>query len=287
MQFKELWEKLKAKLKQKYRLIFYNHESYEPTATMVFNRIQLFVFGGLGIVAIFILVSLILIFTPLKAYLPAYTSSKLQQEIIRNAIRVDSLENELLMQEEYLANIRSIISGKTPVQKVSVADTSVRMNDIVFTKSKHDSLLRKQIEEEEKFNVSSIEPKQNKGFSSLHFFLPVKGMITSRYNAAEKHYAVDLAAAPNEPILSVLDGTVTVSDWTINTGYVIQVQHSNNLVSMYKHCSALLKRVGDKVKAGEPIAIIGNSGELSTGPHLHFELWHNGIPLNPENYIVF
>ena len=123
--------------------------------------------------------------------------------------------------------------------------------------------------------------------TGLIFFRPTRGMISSEFDAAKKHYGIDIAASPNESVLATLDGTVMLATYTADTGYVIQVQHGQNLVSIYKHCGSLLKKVGDTVKAGEAIALVGNTGEKTTGPHLHFEIWNRGRALDPSKYIVF
>ena len=121
----------------------------------------------------------------------------------------------------------------------------------------------------------------------LHFFTPVRGMVTNSFNPSNNHFGTDIVAGPNEVVKATLAGTVIMATWTLETGYVIEIQHDNNLISVYKHNAELLQKVGLRVKAGDAIAIIGNSGELTTGPHLHFELWQNGVALNPENFIVF
>jgi len=176
-----------------------------------------------------------------------------------------------------------------PDELIDAKDTvSEHIEDVSFARSVEDSLLQ-QIEQEEKNNLSIIDAgDRSDNLSKLNFFTPVsKGLIINRFDKKGGHFGLDILAAPDAGISAVLDGTVIVATWTLATGHVIQVQHSNNLISLYKHNSVLLKSVGSHVKAGEPIAIIGNSGELTTGPHLHFELWHNGTALNPENYIVF
>ena len=149
-------------------------------------------------------------------------------------------------------------------------------------------MLRRQIEEEELFNLSILANTSNKtDFSSIHFYPPVKGIVTNSFNPSENHFGTDIVTASNKVVVATLDGTVIIANWTLETGYVIQIQHENNLVSVYKHNSELLKKVGNHVTAGETIAIIGNSGELTSGPHLHFELWHNGTSINPEDYVAF
>ena len=127
----------------------------------------------------------------------------------------------------------------------------------------------------------------NVNLKNLHFFLPIKGIVTNGFNVENGHLATDIVAQPNEPVLATLEGTVTLATWSLQEGYIIMIQHNYNIVSIYKHNESLLKKQGDHVTAGEPIAIIGNTGELTTGPHLHFELWYNGTPLNPEDYIAF
>jgi murein DD-endopeptidase MepM/ murein hydrolase activator NlpD len=148
-------------------------------------------------------------------------------------------------------------------------------------------MLRAQIESQDRFTLSTGVDGPSSSISSFYFFTPVKGTITSQFAPKTKHYGIDIVAAPNEVIKSTLDGTVVLADWTSETGYIIAVQHSNNLFSIYKHNSALLKNTGDFVKAGEVLAIIGNTGELTSGPHLHFELWYNGSPVNPVDYMTF
>ena len=167
-------------------------------------------------------------------------------------------------------------------------DSTESYKDLFFKRLIEYSLLPIQIEENEMYNLSIFEESnRNSNINNILFFPPVKGVVTNTFNMQQDHYGIDLVAAPNEPVLSVADGTIILSAWTLETGYVIQIQHSNNLISVYKHNSKLLKKQGTRVKAGETIAIIGNSGELTTGPHLHFELWYNGNPIEPEKFIKF
>lgn len=282
-------EKLIDRLKHKYRLTMYNDTSLEEVLNVRLSRLNVFTFFGLLLIVIGALVFVLLIYTPLKGFLPSYTDSEMRRVIVENSIRADSLEQEIRIRDQYLLNLKNIIEGKELNNYETTRDTAIHYDEISFEKSEADSMLRMQIEQEEKFNLSAEDRNGKKaGFSSLHFFAPLnKGVITNGFDIQGEHYGVDIVAAPNEGVKAILDGTVVTSTWTLETGYVIQIQHEHNLVSFYKHNSAILKKVGDRVKAGEVIAIIGNSGELTTGPHLHFELWHNGIPLNPEDYIVF
>ncbi|OFY76594.1 MAG: hypothetical protein A2265_11155 [Bacteroidetes bacterium RIFOXYA12_FULL_33_9] len=236
-----------------------------------------------------LLTTFVIAFTPLRKLIPGYPNSSTQRAIIRNAILVDSLEYELNLRDGYLQNLKSIIEGELPKTHQVQSDTSIRYADIKFTVSKEDSILRAQVEEEEKLNLSlnNKSSNTNEQIYNLQFFPPVKGMITNTFNPNENHNGTDIVASPNEVVKSVLDGTVTLVTWSPNTGNIIHIQHRHNLVSIYKHVAEILKKEGQKVKAGDAIAVFGNTGEYSSGPHLHFELWHNGKPVNPEDYIAF
>jgi murein DD-endopeptidase MepM/ murein hydrolase activator NlpD len=201
---------------------------------------------------------------------------------------LDSLAQEIEKRDKYFANLNQIISGREPDNYDNVVDTSISYKDITFTKSSEDSVLRSLIEQEDQFSLSIINnDKQISSVSRVHFFAPIKGIVTNSFNSLKNHYGTDIVAAPNQVVKAVLDGTITMATWTLDLGWIIQIQHENDLLSVYAHNAELLKKSGEYVKAGEPIAIIGNSGELTTGPHLHFELWHNGTPLNPEDFIFF
>jgi murein DD-endopeptidase MepM/ murein hydrolase activator NlpD len=280
--------KFLKKLKNKYRLTIYNDSTLQEVWTFYMTRLNVFTYVGMLFILNSIIVILLFIFTPLKAFLPAYTDSKLKREIVKNALRADSLEQELNVRNLYFENIKNIMQGKEIKNFNNIKDSAKHFDNIKFTKSKHDSLLRNQIEKEEQNNLTMLDRKQGKlNFNNLQFYMPVKGIITNKFNTAEGHLGIDIVSGPNQPIMAVLEGTVIISQWSLQTGYLISIQHDNNLISIYMHNSALLKNVGDHVEAGESIAIIGNTGELTTGPHLHFELWHNGTPVNPENYIAF
>jgi murein DD-endopeptidase MepM/ murein hydrolase activator NlpD len=282
-------KKIIHKLRHKYRLIMYNDLTFEEVWHFRLSRLNVLSLLGTFVIAMVIIVSLLIMYTPVRELIPGYPDSRLRRTMLLNSLKVDSLERQLKLRDQYLSNIQDVISGKEPVSDLGKRkDTTHHYKNLSFGKSPQDSVLRKQVEEEEKYNFSSSkEPVTNGGISNLLFFPPLKGLVTNSANISEDHYGTDIVASPNEAVKSVLDGTVILSTWTLETGYVIEIQHANNLLSVYKHNAELLKRSGDKVKAGEPIAIVGNSGELTTGPHLHFEMWYNGRPLNPEDYIVF
>jgi murein DD-endopeptidase MepM/ murein hydrolase activator NlpD len=281
---------LMNKLKHKYRLVFFNDNTFEEVWHL---RLSLFnVLAVTGAISLFLilLVIFLMAFTPLREFIPGYPNESMRHTIVLNALRLDSLQDRIKKQDQYFANLNALISGGEPIKYDNTSpDTSLkRAKNITFTKSLNDSLLRKRIEEEEKFNFSLSTPsKVENSISSMHFFTPIKGLITDKYNAKQSHYGVDIVAQPNEVVKSTLDGTVILATWTLETGYIIQIQHQNNIISIYKHNANLLQKAGNQVKAGDAIAILGNSGELTTGPHLHFELWYNGKPVNPEDYIIF
>lgn len=286
---KEKKERIVQKLKNKYQLTVYNVNTLEQVFTLHLSRLNVFAYVGVFVIIISFFVSLLFIYTPLNLLLPAQQNSRLSRQLAANAFKLDSLQNEVSIRDRYFENIQNIMLGKQVNNFESTYDTSLRKDKLEFTRSKHDSILRKQIELEEQKNMTKISDPTGTGVSlkNLHFFMPVKGIVTNKFDLMGGHPAIDIVSEPNEPVLSTLEGTVTFATWSLTTGYVIQVQHAHNLISTYKHNSSLLKKEGDHVKAGEPIAIIGNTGELSTGPHLHFELWYNGSPINPEDYIAF
>lgn len=276
------------KLKNKYRLNILNDQTFEEVWAMRLSRLNVIAFFGSAAILIVILVIALIAFTPIREFIPGYPDGNTRRNIVLNALKADSLERELKLWKDYYNNINNILRGGEPLSVISKPDSSVKYKEIRFTRSVEDSLLRLQIEENEMYNLSVFDGRKTKSnISNMLFFIPVKGVVTSTFSLQLNHYGVDIVAAPNEPVVAVADGTVTLSTWTLETGYVLQIQHEDNLISVYKHNNQLLKRQGARVKAGETIAIIGNSGELTTGPHLHFELWYNGNPIDPQKYIVF
>lgn len=275
-------------LKNRYRLSIFKDQTYEEVLTFRLTKLNLLSFVGSSIILLIALTTILIAFTPIREYIPGYPDGQLRRQIVLNALILDSFEHQIRIRDQYYSNLIDIIEGREPQSFETIADTTLRFDDIRFTKSQQDSILRAQVEGEEQFNLLLVEDRSNMNyFRAIHFFPPLKGLIVNRFAPESNHFGVDLVAEPNQPVMAVLDGTVTVATWTLETGYIIQIQHANNFLSFYKHNAELLKTVGDVVRAGETIAIVGNSGELSTGPHLHFELWRNGAPLNPEDFIVF
>lgn len=279
----KLWDRLKYK----YKLSILNETSYEVVFSMKLS--QLHVLMALSVLAV-ILVSLTILliaFTGLKEFIPGFPDGNMRHIITENAIRVDSLETELKKRDRFLNSIQLVLRGED-INEVELRNDSLQGNydTIQFSISPEEFEFRAEIEEKERFNLTVNQPKnENNGY--FHFFPPVEGIVTRGFDEKAGHYGTDLVAKTNAKVVAVLEGVVIFTDWTVKTGYVIQVQHANNLVSVYKHNSTLLKKQGDYVRAGEMIAVVGNTGEETTGPHLHFELWRAGNPLNPEQFIQF
>ena len=278
-----LWDRLKYK----YKLSVINETSYEEVFN--FRLSQLHVLTALSVLAVILVVLTILLiaFTDLREFIPGYPDGNMRQMIAQNALRVDSLENELLKRDRFFKSIRLVLNGgDTTSLERSREDTARYRNDTIrFQISEQENEFRAAIEERERFNLSLGMKEQNHDY--YHFFPPVEGIVTQSFDEKKRHYGTDIVAKANAKVAAVLDGVVIFTDWTVKTGYVIQVQHTNDLISVYKHNSILLKKQGDYVRAGEVLGVVGNTGEESSGPHLHFELWRAGNPLNRENFIKF
>lgn len=283
------------KLRDKYRLVILNDDTFEEKLSFRLSRLNVFVVTGMLAIIFIFLTTYLIAFTPLKEYIPGYSDTGVQEEIYELTLHADSLEQAMGAKDVYIENMRKIVTGDIdyPDGKSGGSDTvnHQKYNNITIKKSKEDSLLRAEYDQSNKYSLNPATDDNRKNYSTTVgipvFFTPVKGIITNHFNASGNHFGVDIAAAKNEAIKAVYDGTVIFSEWSSSTGHVIAIQHMNNVISIYKHNSVILKKQGSFVKAGESIAIIGESGEFSTGPHLHFELWMNGNPVNPENFVIF
>ncbi|MFD0964624.1 murein hydrolase activator EnvC family protein [Pseudofulvibacter geojedonensis] len=275
--------KLKQKLLDKYRLVILNDNTFEEKISFNLTRLNVFVFFGFSAIVLIGLTALLIAFTPLREYIPGYSSTQLKKDAKSLAEKADSLEMALKIQKRQLNSIRKVLVGDVfPTKEEEQVDSTSGKKFESLPTSVSDSLLREEVAREDKYNLFEKDEANN-----FVLFPPVKGSITEPYNAKEKHYAVDIVVAEGTPIKSVADGTIIFSEWTAETGYVIIVEHANNLLSVYKHNQSLNKSQGDLVKSGEVIAFSGSGGSLSTGPHLHFELWSNGYALNPTQFIAF
>ena len=276
------------RLKHKYRLVILNDDTFEEKVSFKLSQLNVFVAVGISSLVLILLVTIIIAFTPLREFIPGYANVNVRKQGVENFLKSDSIELALAHNNLYIDNIKQIIQGKPiKLDDKAFVDSTVNYKMIINNPIEEDSLLRNTIETEEKYNLFSKAGSTPGNISSFIFLQPLKGIVTNRFNFKKQHFGIDVVASKNEAIKATLDGTVVFAEWTSETGYVIQLQHADNIISIYKHNSVLHKKVGDHVKAGEVIAIIGNSGELSTGPHLHFELWYNGIPINPEDYMMF
>jgi len=278
-----------SKLKHTYRLIVMSDSTLEDRLSFRFSGIDVITVLTIGCVLMFFVFLLLVGYTPLNEYVPGKASSLLNKELIAITLKTDSLEKKLLLNELYLKNISAIVSGEDPINLLAenTFTLSSSETELSFKKSKEDSLLRIAVEAEDKISLSSSDNKGSLDMENVLFFSPIKGVITNSFDRKKEHFGTDIVAKEDEPIKCVFDGVVVISHWTSETGYVVGVQHANGVFSLYKHNSILFKNAGEYVRSGEVIAIIGNSGEFSSGPHLHFELWYKGTPVNPENYISF
>ena len=271
--------------RNKFRFVILNDDTFEEVITFKLSPLNIFTVSVFTILFTIALTTIVIAYTPLKELIPGYASSKLRRESINLALKADSLEKSVLLNKQYIAGIQRIMNGEIiDSVLIDIQEENDSLEAVVLSNpSAQDSAFRKWVEEENEFTLNQNAPE----LDIPQLMAPVDGLVTSVFESGIGHYAVDIASPKNTPVKSCYEGTVVYADWSSETGYVIIVQHERNLLSAYKHNSALLKSVGDFVRSGEAIAIIGNSGENSTGPHLHFELWYDGYAINPEEYIKF
>lgn len=267
------------------------HEStYAEKFSMLLSPLNVILVFAMFSLFIVLVVLSVIVFTPLKEFIPGYSDTSTQTNALKAAEAASQLEEHARKQEQYLANLQQILRGEIGEGDTVTHETDpVNYESISFERSVEDSLLRRKIEQEEQYNVSFENQDQSTAgdLSGMFLFTPLRGEISAGFDPAINHLGVDVVSKENEAVKAVLDGTVVLATWTTDGGFTMQIQHRNNLVSVYKHNSVLLKKEGDRVKAGDSVAIVGNSGELTDGPHLHFELWHNGKALDPEEFMVF
>lgn len=277
---------IKKKLLHTYRLVVLNENTFEERFSFKLNRLNVFVFSILSALFLIGITTLIIAFTPLREYIPGYSSTSLKKQATTLQFTTDSLRQEIKVNKEYIASIRKVLSGDVKTVQFNkdsiVAAAKLEAADFDLNASQRDLALRDRVDQEDKYNPLTAISVTNFAFST-----PVKGAISEGFRPEEKHYAVDVVTVKDAPIKAAADGTVIFAEWTAETGYVILIKHANDFISAYKHNASLLKTQGELVKAGEVIAIAGNTGELTTGPHLHFELWMDGVPMDPTNFINF
>lgn len=280
-------KEIKQKLLHKYRLVILNESTFEEKISFKLSRMNVFVTGSLFIIGLIGFTILLIAFTPLREYIPGYSSTKLKRQATELTYRTDSLVATLNYTNRYLENIRKVLRGdieNNEINRDSLFDQyKLDPSTIDLTPIKEDSLLRAQVALEDKYNLF----ERNINNPGQVLFSPLSGTISQEFNTENKHFAVDVVAPMDSPIKAVANGTVIFAEWTAETGYVIILEHMDGLLSVYKHNGSLNKGQGDVVRSGEVIASVGNTGELTTGPHLHFELWSNGSPIDPLNFIDF
>ena len=273
-------------LLNRYRMIVINETTFNEELSFRFSRLNILSIIILLLVFIFTGTFFLVSYTPIKEFIPGYTSTKVRKEAIRNTFLLDSLVTKFQKQDQFIKSIKSALSGKNESDEgllKEINKSNLEPFNQEFNRVKADSLLRLEVMQEDKYNLMP-NSKNNVKFM---LFSPASGLISEPFNSEIKHFAVDIALAKDTPIKSVAVGTVVLAEWTSDTGYVIVIKHNHGLLSVYKHNSSIEKSQGDIVQAGEVIAFAGNSGELSTGYHLHFELWIDGYPVVPTNFIDF
>lgn len=280
-------------------------ETLQEKISIRLSRFNVFVIGATSSVVIILLTILIIAYTPLKEYIPGYATVDVQRKIYDLKLKSDSLEKVFQQNNLYIYNMKRILDGKDMAEilptdsviKEELSQTDSLGDDADGGATSSDSMFRKEVESQMKYfgtvKKTSDSPEKvvvsakTDVLKNLFLSTPVRGYVSNLYNPSTSHHGIDVVAAPGQPIVSVLEGTVVFAGWTVKTGFTIAIQHRNNIISVYKHNAMLLKSEGDVVKSGEPIALLGNTGRVTTGAHLHFELWQNGVPVDPRKYISF
>lgn len=287
MAVKKKEKKFTKKLLHKYRLVILNEDTFEERFTIKLTRLNVFVIVTLSTILLVSATIFLIAFTTLREFIPGYSSTQIKKQATVLNYKADSLQQVIYMNESYLASIKRVLTGDVKTVEfnrdsiIEVANNTTE--NLNLDASAQDSLLRDKVDKEDKYNLFES------GISASNFVLfpPVNGTISEDYNVKEKHYAVDVVVAKDTPVKATADGTIIFAEWTLETGYVIIIEHSYELISVYKHNASITKEQGDLVKAGEVIAMAGSTGKYTTGPHLHFELWNRGYPVNPNNFIDF
>lgn len=282
------------KLRHNYRLVIMNSETFEEVGSYKLSLLNVYILLSTVVVLVALLVIGLIVMTPIKRYIPGYGDAREHAELIRLTKQLEEMEQEIAAQLNYTNNFKKILVGE--IEPPEAPDANLKEipdSALEVERIQEDELLRKEIELSQKIQdrelfaqTANFKP-DDVPLERLYLMPPITGMVSEAFNLENEHYGIDVMAPKSTPIRAVLDGYVFISDWTLETGHTIGIQHNDNIITFYKHNSALLKQVGSYVKAGEAIAIIGNTGTLSNGPHLHFELWHKGNPIDPTDHIAF
>ena len=284
---KKAKKKFARKLLHKYRLVVLNEDTFEERFAIKLTRLNVFVIVSLLTILLIAGTTMLIAYTSLREFIPGYSSTALKKKATELNYKTDSLQSVLVANEKYLESIKRVLTGDVSAIEINkdsiieVAEQDITEEDLIPTLE--DLRLREKVDKEDKYSLfESATSKVN-----FVLFPPANGSISEGYDINKKHFAVDIVVAKDTPIKATADGTVILAEWTTQTGYVLIIDHGNGLISTYKHNASLTKAQGDLVKSGEVIALSGNTGELTTGPHLHFELWNDGYPINPTNFIDF
>jgi len=271
----------------KYRVSVLNENTLEESWHIRLSRFSVFMFASTLMLATFIILTILIFATPISRYLPGYGESGNRSNIIQESMRADSLVQQVDLQEGYIDIIKGIITGKMNPDSIASLDSIAlkQRAKILMEKSRRETEFVEKFEKDEKYNLASIDTKPTE--NSYIFFRPTRGVISSSFNMSEQQFGIYLITSPNESVMSVLGGTVVYAAFTFDYGWVIQVQHENNYLSIYKNNTRLMKKAGDDVKAGECIAITGDATGKKAGSQFYFELWKQGKPIDPEEVIIF
>jgi murein DD-endopeptidase MepM/ murein hydrolase activator NlpD len=277
----------KSKWTHHYRMVVLNDDTFEERFSLKLNRLNVFIVTLISAVLLIGATTVLIAFTPIREYIPGYADVTTKRNSIQLTKETDSIQQVLRTNEEFYSRIKMLLNGDITseeyerIDSIAKVETDIEITNL--TPIKEDSLLREEVAQEDRYSViAGAKAKTN-----FVFFPPVKGIISGEYDAEIKHYAVDVAATTGTPIKAAADGTVVFASWSVETGYTMLIEHAYGLITVYKHAGSLIKEQNDQVLAGEVIASVGNTGELTTGPHLHFEIWSDGYPLDPTNFINF
>ena len=270
----------------KYRFVVLNENTFEEMLSYKLSRFNVFMIVSLSAILLVGATYMIIALTSLKEYIPGYDSTALRRQAVNNTYLVDSLEQQLLLNQRYISSITDALSGNVDLEDIPSRDLQGDIDlieELDFSTNQQDSILRAEVAQEDRFNLFETAGTE----SNFTLFPPVTGVITQGYNPSENHFAVDIGVPEKTPVKAVSGGTVILAEWTTETGYVVIIKHEQNLISVYKHNESLAVSQGDLVISGEVISFAGSTGILSTGPHLHLELWSDGYPINPTELIEF
>ena len=280
-------KQLYKKWLHKYRLVVLNEETFEELFSIKLTRLNAFIFISFSAMILILFTAILIALTPLREYIPGYTTSKFKTQVLSLENRTDSLYKIIKVNDLYINSIKKVLNGEATfesINKDSIYNKAIEDKErLILGPSKADSILRLKVDNEDKYNLFESATS----LKNFVLYPPLEGVISSKYDVTMQHFAVDIAAPKGTPVKAVAEGRVILASWTSDSGYVLIINHGNQMLSIYKHNDVLIKKQGDFVKAQEVIAKSGSSGELSTGPHLHFELWNDGNPIDPENFIDF